>query len=407
MSYLLDELRSDSAVGELFETNSVVDSYKTGIAVLDYMLGYIVDVHDDDGNVIDSYPALGINGGCNFVDIGKSSTAKTSVLLFLAASIVRPFDNGMLIHVDLEQAMNLTRARTMTRFTIKEMKGKYVLRQEKCTLDDLKKMIMKIYKLKTSNPRQFQYDSGRKDEFGNPIIMYQPTVFIIDSAPSLTIKLNENVSKEWEKLEEIMTQTERMRLTGEVGRFYTDILPYQRAANIIIFTINHIKVNPQMGIVKSASELLYLKQDEALPMGKTFQYIAHYMIKHVAIGAMKFTMEDDGFDGFGIRLEIIKARSNQAGKTLDIIYDKVRGVRPIRSNIHFAKENGLTAGNRNATYFIEAKDKKFNMRTVEEFFSENKEMYKVMYDHIIPALQTKLSHVRPEEMNIDEELMAY
>ena len=93
--------------------------------------------------------------------------------------------------------------------------------------------------------------------------MYQPTVIIIDSIPSLSTKLSETDKKEWAKLEEITSQTDRMRMTGEVGRFYTDILPYLRAANIIIMSINHIKVNPQMGIVKSAAELLYLKQDEA------------------------------------------------------------------------------------------------------------------------------------------------
>ena len=68
----------------------------------------------------------------------------------------------------------------------------------------------------------------------------------------------------FKKIEEITSQTDRMRLTGEIGRFYTDLLPYIKSVNIIIFSINHIKVNPQMGIVKSPAELLYLKQDEAL-----------------------------------------------------------------------------------------------------------------------------------------------
>jgi hypothetical protein len=108
------------------------------------------------------------------------------------------------------------------------------------------------------------YDSGKKDEFGNPVVMYQPTVILIDSIPTLVTKLNEGNAKEWQKLEEVTSQTDRMRLTGEIGRFYTDVLPYLRAANIMIFSINHIKVNPQMGIVKSPAELLYLKQDEAL-----------------------------------------------------------------------------------------------------------------------------------------------
>ena len=263
MSYLLDSLSTNPAVGELFKSNMMVDSYRTGVAPLDYYLGYRLNVYDENNTVIDSYPALGFNGGCYIMDIGKSSTAKTSIMLGVAANIVRPFKNGLIIHYDLEQAMNPTRAKIMTKFTIQDMKEKYILKQMNSTMEDIKSMIMNIYKEKTSNPKEYMYDAGKKDEFNNPIIMYEPTVVIIDSIPSLTVKLSETDKKDWAKLEEITSQTERMRLTGEIGRFYTDLLPYLRAANIIVISINHIRVNPQMGIVKSPSELLYLKQDEA------------------------------------------------------------------------------------------------------------------------------------------------
>ena len=407
MSALLDSLIANPSVGDLFKSNMMVDSYKTGIAVLDYYLGYLLNVYGESNEVLDSYPALGLNGGCYIMDIGKSSTAKTSIMLGIGANIIRPFKNGMLIHYDLEQAMNPTRAKIMLKFSIQEMKEKYVLKQMNSTMEDIKQMIMNLYKEKTSNPKKYMYDAGKRDEFNNPIIMYEPTVVMIDSIPSLTVKLSENDKKDWAKLEEVTSQTERMRLTGEIGRFYTDLLPYLRAANIIVISINHIRVNPQMGIVKSPSELLYLKQDEALPGGKTPPYLSHYLLKNVAVGSEKFTVEDDGFDGFLIRMEIIKARSNQSGQHIDLIFDKVRGVSPIRTNIRFAKDNGLIGGNKNATYFINAKDKKFPMRTVEEFFHENKEMYKIMYEHIIPVLETKLSSVKEAEINFDDCLMEY
>lgn len=407
MSALLDSLASNPNCGDLFKSNMMVDSYKTGIAPLDYYLGYRLNVYDDNNEIIDSYPALGLNGGCYIMDIGKSSTAKTSIMLFIAGMIVRPFDNGLIIHYDLEQAMNPTRAKIMTRFTINEMKSKYLLKQMNSTMEDIKVMIMNLYKEKTSNPKEYQYDTGKKDEFNNPIIMYIPTVVIIDSIPSLTVKLSETDKKEWAKLEEITSQTERMRLTGEIGRFYTDLLPYLRAANIIVISINHIRVNPQMGIVKSPAELLYLKQDESLPGGKTPPYLAHYLLKNVAVGSEKYNLEDDGIDGVMIRMEIIKSRSNQSGQHVDLIFDKVKGISPIRTCIRFAKDNGLIGGNKNATYFINEKDKKFPMRTVEQFFSENKEMYRIMYDHIIPILETKLSSVKEAEIAFDEDVLNY
>lgn len=263
---LIEELKSEEDKKEdLFSINAAIDTYKTGIAPLDYALGYTVKVYDEDDKVSDEYNALGISGGCNVMWIGKSSTAKTSTALFAAANIVRPFKNGTILHFDLEQAMNISRARAMTKFSMSEMKGgKYVLRQSDTSVEKIKRTLIKLYKKKKDNPDKYMYNTGKKNEFGEDIIVYEPTVVLIDSIPSLSVELNDNDKKDLKKIEEISSQTDRMRLTGEIGRFYTDLLPYIKLVNIIIISINHIKVNPQMGIVKSPAELLYLAQDEAL-----------------------------------------------------------------------------------------------------------------------------------------------
>ena len=143
------------------------------------------------------------------------------------------------------------------------------------------------------------------------------------------------------------------------------------------------------------------------PGGKAPVYLAHILLKSVAVGSAKYTKEENGFDGFGIRLEIIKSRSNQAGQTVDLIYDKVKGIDPLRTCIGFAKECDLVGGNKNATYFINNKDMKFPMATCTEFFKEHREMYKIMYDHILPVLETKLSSVTTEEMEYIPESMDY
>ena len=116
---------------------------------------------------------------------------------------------------------------------------------------------------------------------------------------------------------------------------------------------------------------------------------------------------NDGFDGFGINIEIIKSRSNQAGQKVKVIYDKVRGIDPVRTCIAYAKEQGSIGGNKNALYFINNKDKKFPLRTVNEFFRENREMYKIMYDHILPSLQEKLSSVSEDDLDVVDEIMDY
>ena len=47
------------------------------------------------------------------------------------------------------------------------------------------------------------------------------------------------------------------------------------------------------------------------------------------------------------------------------------------------------------------------MRTVNEYFREHREMYKIMYDHIIPLLDKRLSSVAEEELEVVDELMDY
>ena len=91
-------------------------------------------------------------------------------------------------------------------------------------------------------------------------------------------------AKTLDKLEEISSQTDRMRLTAEIGRFFNEVMAYLREANITLIAINQIKTNPQMGIVKSPAEILGLKQDETLPGGATPKFLAHVLLKFVAVG---------------------------------------------------------------------------------------------------------------------------
>ena len=128
----------------------------------------------------------------------------------------------------------------------------------------MKSTIVRLYQEKVKHPEQYTYKTGKLNEFGEEIELFEPTVIILDSIATITTSIEGSGEKSVEKMEEISSQTERMRLTGEIGRFFNEILPYIREANITLIAINQIKTNPGMGIVKSPAEILYLKQDEAL-----------------------------------------------------------------------------------------------------------------------------------------------
>ena len=407
---LIAALKANAGKGEdYFENNATVVSYKTGFPVLDYYLGYQINVYDENDKLEMSYPSIGIPAGCIVTVVGKPSTGKTTICTQIAANIVRPFTSGTVLHFDLEQSQNYSRLQVLSKFSMSEIKsGKYILRQEKNSISDIKASIVRLYREKIENPDQYLYNTQKKNEFGDDIIIYQPTVVIIDSIASLATEINENDKKERERMEDVSSQPDRMRLAGEISRLITEILPLLKAANIIVLMVNQIKTKAQIGIMPNAADVLYLKQDESLPGGRAPTYYASILLRFTAIGSEKYTLEDNGFDGFGTAIDIIKSRSNQAGQRVELVYDKLRGADSLRSSIAYAKEAGLVSGNKNKMYFVNDPNKTyFSLVNVHEDFAADRNLYKLLYDNVLPLLEGRLSKVSEEELSVIPEEYDY
>ena len=403
---LLDALRANDKTGYLFESNSTFVAYKTGFPVMDYAMGFVVNVFGNDGTVQDTYKAIGITTGSIVTIVGKTHVGKTTMAIQMAANIVRPFAAGSVLHYDLEGGTNMTRISTLSKFSASELQNKYILRQSGASMDEIKMSIAKIYYEKINNPDKYEYETGKVDEFNRPIKAFIPTCIIIDSVPSLSNFINDNTKDGQKSREEISTQTDKMRTTAEVCRFLSESMQMMKAANIIMFLINHIKTKPSMG-VPQAPELRGMKQDETMPAGKALQYYSNTMIRLTSIGSEKYTDEEHGFNGFGVSVFFIKNRSNADGVTVPMVFDKGRGYDSVLSSVMLAKEIGALGGNRNAYYFINAKDKKFKFATTREEFAMDREMYRIMYDHLTPYLEKSLSAYKPEELYVCQEEMDY
>ena len=139
------------------------------------------------------------------------------------------------------------------------------------------------------------------------------------------------------------------------------------------------------------------------PGGNTPKFLAHILLKFVAVGGEKYDDEDDGFGGFKVRVEVIKSRVSAALKSVNLIYNKNSGVDMVRSTVDFAKDAGLIGGNRNGYYFLTDKDQKFTLRNMPEDFRNNPQLYKIMKDNIVPILEKNLSGLTPEEMIVPDE----
>lgn len=397
---LLSRLRDKDKKG-LFKSSQSSIAYRTGFLPFDYRNGYEIEVRDLDNKKVKSYPSIGIVGGSFVTVIGKSGVAKTTWCTQVAYNIVKDFDdNAFVLHYDLEQALSYTRIRNVTHGDQESLANKYILRQEKNYLEDIFDSIISIANEKESDRDSYIYDTGCVDEFNIPIKAFVPTVVIIDSLPTLA-------SRDMDE-EEMKGQTDAMRMAQKVKQFYKKLIPIIKTYNITVFAINHINAKVEVSaFAKTQAQLMYLKMDESLPGGNAPLYYANTLIKFVSAG--KKTKEDDGYDGFLVRAELIKSRTNKAGQFCYMVYNQEIGFDPIMTLYQFLEDNKLVEGRNPYRYFTEYKEVKFDSRKFRSAFMESENMGKLASLTAKPYLEKMLSRVDDEdkEMTKSDVLQAF
>ena len=398
---LLQRLRENDQ-DNLFEQSNSLVPYKTGLDLLDYRLGYKLVAKDMDENIIGNHDAIGVVGGSFITLIGKSGTAKTAMACKMAANIVTPYKNGLVIHFDLEGAMTLTRYRNLTNLTNKELSEHIILKSDRTYLENITDTIMAITQEKAKHKKDYTYTTEFKNEFGEKMDLYVPTVFVIDSIPQLSMKPEQKKvkAKKGSGEEDYMIDnielgknTYAMRVARDLTQFFKQYLSIIREYNITIISINHIhpKIQIDNPFAKSQAQVLYLKQDEQLPGGTATVYYANTIIKNVAVGSSKANIEEDGYAGFTVKSEIIKSRTNISGVSVPLVYDQNRGFSNERSLLYYAKEELgiLNGGRRNSRYIGDNKDVRFDeLNFVEEF--KRPEVKQVLMDAVQPHLEAML-----------------
>lgn len=257
----LERLRKNDKKG-LFLSSQTSVSYLTGLTPLDYKNGYIVEVRDRNEKLIKKYESLGVVGGTFITIVGKTGTAKTTLASQIAAKIVKDHPCSFCQHYDLEQADSYTRIKKVTGLTQAELEDKYVLRQEKMYIENIFEAIMLLAKDKETNKEEWQYETGLEDEFGKPIITYQPTVVILDSIPTVA-------SEDSDGKTAMEGSTYANRVAKALAQFYKKLMPIIKTYNITVIAINHInakiEINP---FAKTQPQILTMKMDESLPGGE-------------------------------------------------------------------------------------------------------------------------------------------
>ena len=391
----------------LFKHSTVSMGFPTGFLPLDYRNGYKTKVFGHDDTVIEEYNNIGIFGGTFNTIIGKTGTAKSTIAAQLSANISKycymkfgiPAE---IYHLDAERAMNYTRIKTVTNMPIDILKNVYHLTRDVSYIEDIQEMMEKTAILKEQNKETFQVDTGLKDEFGDPMKIFIPTIWIIDSLPSVTIKSNTLKKRKTEDavatIEDLGGEKDDMqanRIAKAISRFYKQMLPLVNKYNYIVFVINHINKKIETGRIPTSPQTMYLKMDEAVPCGFAPLYYAQNILKIVV--DEKFSASKDSstypIDGFRANIELLKSRSNKAGQSCRLIYDQDKGFDPLLSLYDYLNYEKKLVDGRNPNKYIKGfENLKFNSNNFDEEVHNNKDLYEALIAVSSTALDEILSN---------------
>ena len=161
--------------------------YSTGFLSFDYLNGTVVHVDSEDKNF--QYNSVGIVDGSTNTIIGRSGSGKSTLVTQIIFNICRPFiENNMNTGIyidDIEGSLPQVRKEFLSGFSRDVLENYLDLRNTGITTENLYQRIQAIHDLKIENRKEFEYNTGLYDTYGNPIIKLVPTCYLIDSLPML------------------------------------------------------------------------------------------------------------------------------------------------------------------------------------------------------------------------------
>lgn len=358
---LMNEIRGIVAKEKIGEEAVYTPNYSTGFDIIDVRNGRI-----EGGQTV-----LGFDGGKITTFIGKSGTGKTTLALQIAFNIIKNFKDGQVILLDYEHATNDARIEDLSKWSQNDIDKKFLHLANGLTSESLYGLVKSLsnLKLKSETYDEIKIKTDKIDRDGNVVYTLPPSIVIVDSWALMTPK---DISEE-EKLSGSMSATSIAKTNNSVIKRITPILDQ---ANISLFIINHITQKIEINaFAKTQAAVNFLKQDESIPGGTSCIFLASVILKIIASTKLN---EDDtfGIKGFKCIGEFIKCRSNESGRSFDLIFSQANGFDNILTDLSILKENGYLKGSPRAYYLDGCPDVKFTMKQFKEKYLGSKELQK-------------------------------
>ena len=361
--------------------------YSTGFLPFDFANGYKVHVDLKNGKEF-SYNSVGITDGSSNMIVGRPGSGKTTFTLQVAANIIRPFPNAVMFYDDIEGGSNQIRRELFTGFSAEEIDQRLIYRNAAVTAENFYQRIQAIYEEKLNNKSDYEYDTGKLSTKGEKIYKLIPTVYILDTLAMLTPdKLTEE--------EELSGQMSATSMAKTNSAIFKRIVPKLKAANIILFVINHI--NPKVDInpfAKTKAQIGWLKPDETLPGGNAGLYLANNLIRVDDSTKLKDT-EGLGVAGKIVEFTFIKSRSNIPGRAIPLLFTYDYGYDPILSLFIYLKSAGyIESKGAYMSFPGEASEIKFAQKEFKEKVMTDADFSTVFSKVANKALSELLGNVR-------------
>lgn len=363
--------------------------YSTGFLSIDYLNGTVVHVKSKEREF--QYNSTGIVDGSTNTIIGRSGSGKSTLLFQIVGNIIRPFiragyNTGLYID-DIEGSLPQVRKEFLLGLTPEEIHNFVEFRNTGITTENLFQRIALIHEDKTQNRKAYEYDTGLFDTYGNRIFKLVPTVYVVDSLPML-------LPKDLAEDDELGGSMDASSIAKKNTMMFKKISQLCKEANIILFTINHILDDIQMGFIPKAAQISGLKQGERLPGGKAAIYLANNMFRVDDSLTLK-PSEGYGIDGSEITFTLIKSRTNITKKSIPLIFNKSEGkFDPLLSLFHLLKTEGRFKGAGAYLYLDAVPDVKFGQKSFKAVIDSSPELQQAFAQECYALLSTYLSQTR-------------
>ena len=363
--------------------------YSSGFLSIDYLNGTVVHVQSPERQF--TYNSTGIVDGSTNTIIGRSGSGKSTLITEMAGNIVRPFiqkgmNTGLFID-DIEGSLPVVRKEFLLGLTPEELNNYVVMRNAGITTENVYQRIQSIHDIKTQNRKDYEYDTGLYDTYGNRIFKLVPTVYIIDSLPML---LPEDLTDD----DELGGSMDASSIAKKNTMLLKKISQLCKEANIIIFTVNHILDEIQMGFIPKAAQISGLKQGERLPGGKAAIYLANNMFRADDSLTLKDS-EGFGINGSVVTITLIKSRTNATKRSVPLIFNKTEGrFDTILSLFYLLKSEGVFKGAGVGMYLDSAPNIKFSQKNFKTVLESSPELQKAFAQECYGILSKYLSDTR-------------